>query len=384
MKKIPFNKPIVLGDEFKNILTLKKKYFFSSNGFFTKKIQNWLIQNIDCKDAILTKSCTAALEICALLLRLKKKDEIIFPSYAFVSTANAFAMRGATPVFVDIDEVSLNIDVNKIEKAITKNTKAIVIVHYAGVACDMKKILKIKKKYGLYLIEDAAHAFLSKYKNKYLGSFGDLATFSFHETKNIHCGEGGALLINNKKFIKRSKVIRDKGTNREEFNNNIVKKYTWVDFGSSYALNEINAAFLYAQIKKAKYITKKRINIFNYYKHKFDYLNNSKSFFARLPKIPPYAKYNGHFFYLIVNPRMRDEIINFYKIKKIQTLFHYIPLHSSPFGKKISKKSGDLNVTDLISNSIIRFPTYLGISKNIIDLVSIEFKKYLRKLKIQV
>ena len=255
---IHFNKPS-FSLKFKDLQKIKK---FSSNGFFTKKCQKWLNKELKCKEAILTHSCTAALEMCALLINIKEGDEIIMPSYTFVSTANAFVLRGGKPVFVDIDIDTCNIDPSKIKQAISKKTKAIVVVHYAGVSCNMDPIIKIAKQHKLYVIEDAAQAILSTYKGKPLGSIGDLATLSFHETKNIHCGEGGALLINNPKFIKRARVLRDKGTNRDLFNQNMVNKYTWVDYGSSYGLSEINAAFLYSQLIQAKKITKRRITIF--------------------------------------------------------------------------------------------------------------------------
>jgi dTDP-4-amino-4,6-dideoxygalactose transaminase len=270
-----------------------------------------IIKNLKVKDALLVHSCTAALEICALLLNIKKGDEIIMPSYTFVSTANAFVLRGGTPVFVDIDSETLNIDPNKIEKAITKKTKAIVTVHYAGISCDMDPILKIAKKYKLYVIEDAAQAILSSYKGRPLGSIGNLATLSFHDSKNIHCGEGGALLINNKKFIRRARIIRDKGTNRDDFNNNIVKKYTWVDLGSSYGLSEINAAFLYAQLLKAKSIIKNRIKIWNNYHNLFYELEKEKK--LTRPRIPNYAKSYAHIYYLLVKKSLRDKLIKYLK-----------------------------------------------------------------------
>ena len=296
LKKISFNTPSLTGDEINNLFKLNKLKCYSANGFFTKKCQQWLKKNIKCKEAFLIQSCTAALEMCALLLNIKKGDEIIMPSYTFVSTANAFVLRGATPVFVDIDFKTLNIDPYKIERAITKKTRAIVAVHYAGISCDMDPILNIAEKYKLYVIEDAAQAILSSYKGRPLGSIGDLATLSFHDSKNIHCGEGGALLINNKKFVKRAKIIRDKGTNRDDFNNNIVKKYTWVDLGSSYGLSEINAAFLYSQLLKAKSIIKNRIKIWNNYHHFFYKMEKDKKLIR--PKIPNYSKSNAHIYYL--------------------------------------------------------------------------------------
>ena len=356
VKKISFNTPSLTGDEVNNLFKLDKLKHYSANGFFTKKCQLWLRKNIKCKEAFLVHSCTAALEMCALLLNIKRGDEIIMPSYTFVSTANAFVLRGGTPVFVDIDPKTLNIDPNKIERAITKKTRAIVAVHYAGISCDMDPILNIAKKYKLYVIEDAAQAILASYKGRPLGSIGDLATLSFHDSKNIHCGEGGALLINNKKFIKKAKIIRDKGTNRDDFNNNIVKKYTWVDLGSSYGLSEINAAFLYSQLLKAKSIIKKRIKIWNNYHHLFYKLEKEKKIIR--PQIPNYAKSNAHIYYLLVKKNSRDKLIKYLKSQNIISLFHYIPLHTSHYFRKFHKKKINLVNTDLISKSLIRLPLH--------------------------
>ena len=353
-KKISFNIPLLAGGEINNLLKLNKLKHYSANGFFTNKCELWLKKNINCKEALLVHSCTAALEMCALLLNVKKNDEIIMPSYTFVSTANAFVLRGGVPVFVDIDPKTLNIDPKKIEKAITKKTKAIVAVHYAGVSCDMDPILKIAKKYKLYVIEDAAQAILSSYKGRPLGSIGDLATLSFHDSKNIHCGEGGALLINNKKFIKRAKILRDKGTNRDDFNNNVVKKYTWVDIGSSYGLSEINAAFLYAQLLKAKSIIKARIKIWNRYHYLFSRLEKEKK--ITRPIMQSYIKSNGHIYYIIVKKKIRDQLIKHLKSQKIFAIFHYVPLHSSNFFMKYNKNKFNLPNTDLLSNSLIRLP----------------------------
>jgi dTDP-4-amino-4,6-dideoxygalactose transaminase len=358
MKKIYFNLQTLVHNEIRNIKKLKH---YSSAGYFSNKCSDWLIKNINCKEALLVHSCTAALEMCALLLKIMQGDEIIMPSYTFVSTANAFVLRGGIPVFVDIDSKTLNIDPNKIEKAITKKTRAIVAVHYAGVSCDMDPILKIAKKHKLYVIEDAAQAILSSYKGRPLGSIGDLATLSFHESKNIHCGEGGALLINNKKFIKRAKIIRDKGTNRDDFNNNIVKKYTWVDLGSSYGLSEINAAFLYSQLKQAKKITKKRLVIFEHY-HRLLEILEIKNFIKR-PLIPKFSKPNGHIYYIITKNNKRDKLIKYLKQKKISALFHYVPLHNSPFMRLKIKKKTTMKNTNMVSNNLLRLPMHSKLNK---------------------
>ena len=378
-KKISFNIPLLAGGEINNLLKLNKLKHYSANGFFTNKCELWLKKNINCKEALLVHSCTAALEMCALLLNVKKNDEIIMPSYTFVSTANAFVLRGGVPVFVDIDPKTLNIDPKKIEKAITKKTKAIVAVHYAGVSCDMDPILKIAKKYKLYVIEDAAQAILSSYKGRPLGSIGDLATLSFHDSKNIHCGEGGALLINNKKFIKRAKILRDKGTNRDDFNNNVVKKYTWVDLGSSYGLSEINAAFLYAQLLKAKKIIIKRLKIFNLYHSLLQTLEITNV--IKRPTIPTYVKPNGHMYYILVKKNKRDKFIKYLKQKKINTVFHYIPLHSSPFGKLKATTKSTMHNTNRISNTLLRLPMHLRLNKKIVKLISDHISHFVKNQK---
>ena len=372
-KKIIFNIPKLAGSEFRNINKLSNFKHYSGNGYFTKKCSSWLVKNINCKEALMVHSCTAALEICAILLNIKAGDEIIMPSYTFVSTANAFTQRGGKVVFIDINKKTLNIDENLIEKSITKKTKAIVVVHYAGISCEMDKICKIAKKHKIILIEDAAQALLSKYNNKPLGSFGDLATISFHETKNIHCGEGGALIINNNKFIKRAKIIRDKGTNRDQFNKNLVKKYTWVDVGSSYALSEINCAFLYSQFEKAKKIIKKRMSLWKLYFSLFS--KNNQTF--QLPFIPKGANHNAHIFFVILRKNNRNKTLKSLNQKKINAIFHYVPLHSSPFGKKYSKKVGQLSNTNFISQNLIRFPLHNEIKKNDIKYIRDTFFKYL-------
>ena len=371
---IPFNKPLYLKkyDQYiqKNLI---KKRHYSSNGYFNKKCEKLINKFLKVNYSILTKSCTSALEMCALLINTRPGDEIIMPSYTFVSTANAFVMRGGVPVFVDIDKNDFNIDVNQIEKKITKKTKAIVVVHYAGLSCNMDKIKKITKKYNLYLIEDAAQSFLSKYKDNHLGSFGDLSTFSFHETKNIHCGEGGALIINNKKFLKRAKILRDKGTNRDQFQKKLVKKYSWVDLGSSYGLPEINAGFLYYQILNSKKITKQRMNIWKKYFYFFSSL-------AKLNKLKYSSqnkdcKINGHIFYFLSKNRyQRDRIISFFKQNKIDTTFHYVPLHESKM-KKYCKSKGTFNVTKKVSNTLIRLPLYPDLKKKELDKIFFILKK---------
>jgi dTDP-4-amino-4,6-dideoxygalactose transaminase len=375
-KKILFNKPLYFRDSLKNISLLNKNNHWSGNGQFTKKCRNWFLKNVGGKEVLFVHSCTAALEMCAILLNTKPGDEIIMPSYTFVSTANAFVLRGGKPIFADIEMNTLCIDLMNIEKLINKNTKAIIAVHYAGISCDMDKLKKICKKYNLYLIEDAAQALLSKYKKKYLGTIGDLATISFHETKNIHCGEGGALIINNKSFIKRARVIRDKGTNRSDFNKNLVKKYTWVDIGSSFALGEINAAFLYGQLINAKKVTKERIQIWmNYY----NFFKKQKKFFV-VPNIPKYSKTNGHLFYLILKNKNRSLFLRKLKSIGINAIFHYVPLHKSKQGSKFNYKKFDLKVTEHVSKQLIRLPLHYYLNKPSVNQVKLSLAKKIKEL----
>ena len=369
-KMIPFNKAKTYDQEFlSNFRILKKKTNYSACGYYTKKCEKWINRNLKTKFSVMTHSCTAALEMAALLLDLKKNDEVIMPSYTFVSTANAFVLRGAKPVFIDINVENLNIDINQIEKAITKKTKAIVIVHYAGMSCEIDKVKKIAKKRNIYLIEDAAHSILAYYKNKPLGSFGDFATLSFHESKNMHCGQGGALLINNQKFIRRAKIIRDKGTNRDQFSKNLVSKYSWVDVGSSFALNEILASFLYPQLEKAKKNTKIRVSIWNSYYRLFK--KYVKKGYLDLPTQNDYSQHNGHIFFVILKNKRKD-FINFFKKRGINCLFHYTPLHNSIAGKKFSISKKIINTND-ISNRIVRFPIFSD--KKILS------KKYFEEIK---
>ena len=351
---IPFNSPLFFKNSLVDINNLKYKKHYSSDGYFSKKCSEWLVKNIKCKQALLVNSCTTALEMSAILMDIKKNDEIIMPSYTFVSTANAFVMRGGKPVFVDIEKTTLTICLKSIERAITKKTKAIVVVHYSGISPDMDKLVNLCKKNKIFLVEDAAQAIYSFYKNRMLGSFGDFACLSFHETKNIHCGQGGALLINNSKFIERAKIIKDKGTNRSQFEKNLVKKYTWVDIGSSYGLSEINCAYLYCQMLKIKKIINKRIKIWNAYFKYFSKIKNMQN-----PQIPKYNKHNGHIYYVIIkNFFLRDKILKALNKKKVNAVFHYVPLHSSKAGKKYARISGNLSNTVLISKSLIRLPLF--------------------------
>ncbi len=369
---IPFNKPTYTGNEDKYIFQAIKNGKLSGNGYFSQKCHNWFEQTLGCKKALLTPSCTSALEMTAILLNIKEGDEIIMPSFTFVSTANAFVLRGAKIVFVDIRPDTLNIDETKIEDAITEKTKAIVPVHYAGVACEMDKITEIAKKYSLYVVEDAAQGMMCSYKGKPLGAIGDFGTFSFHETKNYTSGgEGGLLIINNEKFIDKAEIIWEKGTNRSQFMKGKVDKYTWVDVGSSYLMNEVSAAYLWGQLEMAEEINESRLFAWNLY---YDLLKPLEDLgIIELPKIPPYCKHNGHIFYIKTkNKKERNFLISYLKENSILSAFHYVPLHSSPAGKKFGRFSGDDQYTTTESERLIRLPMYYQISyEEIVKVVSL-------------
>ena len=356
------------GRELKYIKQAYADGHLSGNGQFTKKCQAWLEKEIGCHKALLTHSCTAALEMAAILANIQPGDEIIMLSYTFVSTANAFVLRGGVPVFVDIRLDTLNIDETKIEAAITPRTKAIVPIHYAGVACEMDKIMEIAKKHKLLVIEDVAHGIMSQYKRRHLGKYGHMAAISFHETKNIISGEGGALFINDPRFSNRAEIIREKGTNRYNFFRGKVDKYTWVDIGSSYLPNELTAAFLWAQMQKAKTIIKRRLRIWNDYHTSFAVLE--KKGYIRRPIIAAGCTHNGHIYYLLLqNLRQRDLFIS--KLKKIgiNAIFHYAPLDDSLAGKKYARKYGELKVTHEMCNRIVRLPLWIGMTKKQIEYV---------------
>lgn len=381
--KIPFNKPHLTQKELGYISHAHSLGQLAGDGFYTKKCHALIEESIGCKKCLLTHSCTAGLEMMAILSGVKPGDEVIMPSFTFVTTASAFVMRGAVPVFVDIRKDTLNIDEKIIEDAITSKTKAIVVMHYAGISCEMDTINKIAKKHNILVLEDAAQGFLSQYKGRYLGTLGDMAAFSFHETKNIISGEGGALIVNNKKFIDRAEVIRDKGTNRSKFMKGQVDKYTWVDIGSSYLPGEITAAFLCAQLEDASKITKKRIEIWNKYHKKLE--NLEKNGLIKRPFIPSYAKHNGHLYYIISkNPEVRNKLIDFLKKRSIYAPFHYVPLHSSPAGKRYARFAGTMEVTDRVANTLIRLPLFYDIKnkeiehivQSICDFFQIWQKKY--------
>ena len=368
---IPFNTAPYIGKEDKYIQVALKNQKLAGDEYFGKKCEKWFEENLNCKKALLTPSCTAALEMAAILIDIQLGDEVIMPSYTFVSTANAFVLRGAKIKFVDINPKTMNIDEEKIEQAITDKTKTIVVVHYAGISPDMDKITEIAKKHNLYVIEDAAQAILSKYKNRYLGTIGDLGCFSFHETKNITSGgEGGVLLINNEKFIKKAEIIREKGTNRKAFFRGEVDKYTWVDIGSSYLMNEISAAYLFAQLENIDVIIKNRLNTWQKYYEGLESLN------LELPYVPDYAIHNGHIFYIKTDNR--DKLLKYLNQNGIKAVFHYVSLHTSSAGKKFGEFVGKDKWTTKESNRLIRLPLFYGIREKEIQIVITSIKEYLK------
>jgi dTDP-4-amino-4,6-dideoxygalactose transaminase len=359
--KIPFNKPFLTGREIKNIHMAYLRGELAGDGYFTRKCQQWLEKKLGTKKAFLTHSCTAALEMAAILADIQPGDEIIMPSYTFVSTANAFVLRGGVPVFVDIRRDTLNIDEKLIEKAITRKTKAIVPVHYAGVGCEMDAILKIARRHRLLVIEDAAHCVNATYKGRELGSIGHLGALSFHETKNIICGEGGALLINDKRFVERAEIIWQKGTNRKAFQQRRVDKYTWVDLGSSFLPGEITAAFLLAQMQHAWRITQKRLDSWHRYHELLAPLEKAGK--LRRPIVANGCQHNAHIYYILLNSlEQREQTLKKLEKNGVNAVFHYVPLHTSPMGKKYGRSSGQAPITQNISERILRLPLFIGLN----------------------
>ncbi len=354
---IPFNRPVTVGKEFEYIQKTIENMDLSGDGAITKKCHALLEQILGVPKVLLTTSCTHALEMSALLLDIKPGDEVIVPSFTFVSTINAFVLRGARPVFSDIRPDTLNLDESKLEKLITPQTKAIIPVHYAGVGCEMDTIMAIGRNYGIPVVEDNAHGLFAKYKDKYLGTFGCLATQSFHETKNFTCGEGGALLINDPGYIERAEIIREKGTNRSRFYRGQVDKYTWVDIGSSYLPSGILAAFLYAQIEARQQIQTKRQQIWQYYYDNLQDWAQEKG--IRLPIVPPECEQAYHMFYLLMpSLEQRQALINHLRNQGISSVFHYLPLHLSQVGRKLGGAEGDCPVTESVSDRLLRLPFY--------------------------
>lgn len=360
---IPFNRPYLVGKEFDYIQQAIANGHLSGNGVFTKKCHAWLERHIGCHRGFLTHSCTAALEMAAILADIQPGDEVIMPSYTFVSTANAFVLRGGVPVFVDIRPDTLNIDENKIEAAITSRTKAIVPVHYAGVGCEMDTIMNIANRRGLLVIEDAAQAIMSTYKGRPLGSIGHMAALSFHESKNVTSGHGGALLFNHPYWDERAEIIWEKGTNRSQFFRGQVDKYTWVDIGSSYLPSEITAAFLCAQLEEAERITQQRLDIWTRYHQAFAELESQKR--VRRPIIPAECRHNGHLYYLLLpTTEHRKILLEKLKAAGIVAFFHYVPLHTAPAGKRFGLAHADLPQTQLAGDCLVRLPLWVGMEAN--------------------
>lgn len=367
-KKIPFNWPYMTGKELNNISDARLKGCLSGDGPYTQYCHKWLESQTGCNKALLTHSCTGALEMAALLLDIKPGDEIIMPSYTFVSTANAFVLRGGVPVFVDIRQDTLNINEYLIEAAITSRTRAIVAVHYAGVACEMDVIISVAKANGLRVIEDAAQGIMARYKGKPLGSIGDIGTYSFHETKNVTSGEGGALLLNDPNLVLKAEIIREKGTDRSSFDRGEINKYTWQEIGSSYLPGELVAAFLRAQLEEAEKITQNRMVSWQLY-HK-NLLPLEKKGIIRRPIVPEGCQHNAHMYYILLATRInRQLVLDEFRKNNIWSVFHYVPLHSSPAGRKYGRVNGSLKITNKQAKCLVRLPLWTGINERQISRV---------------
>ena len=373
---IPFNRVASTLREKKYVNDAIDSGALCGGGSFEKSCNTWFREHLGAKNVLMTPSCTHALEMMALLIDIREGDEVIMPSYTFVSTANAFALRGANIVFVDIRADTLNINELLIESAITEKTKAIVVVHYAGVACEMDSIMAIAEQYNLYVLEDAAQAIMSKYKNQYLGTIGHLGAFSFHETKNITSGgEGGLLLINDGSFIDRAEIIREKGTNRKQFLDGHIDKYSWVDIGSSYLSTELQSAFLLAQLESAAEITKKRLELWTVYHSALRELEAVG--LVQLQHIPVPCEQNGHIFYILLRDHNeRSKLIEFLKMHGINSVFHYIPLHSSPFGERISRFHGSDTFTTSHSKRLLRLPLFSSLKLAEVESISSHIKSF--------
>ncbi len=376
MIKVDFNKPVTVGNEFEYMQQAIANAQISGDGAFTKKCHALLQEQLGVKKVLLTTSCTHALEMSAILLGIQPGDEVIIPDFTFVSTVNAFVLRGAKPVFVDVRPDTLNLDESKLEAAITPRTKAIVPVHYAGVGCEMDVIMDIATRHKIQVVEDNAHGLFGKYKGKYLGTFGALATQSFHETKNFSCGEGGALLINDANLAERAEIIREKGTNRSRFFRGQVDKYTWVDIGSSYLPSDMLAAYLYGQFEQREKIQSHR-------KHVWEMYNSALKDWAqkngvKLPTIPEYTEQAYHMFYMLMpDLEIRQKFIMFLRERGMYSVFHYLPLHLSDMGREFGGREGDCPVTEKISDQLVRLPFHNALTNNdleqVIDAI-MEFK----------
>jgi len=375
---IPFNRPYMTGKELYYIAEAKFGNRLAGDGPFTQRCHHWLERQTGCARALLTHSCTAALEMAALLLDIRPGDEVILPSYTFVSTANAFVLRGGVPVFVDIREDTLNLDERLIEDAITSRTRAIVPVHYAGVACEMDTILSIARRHGLSVVEDAAQGIMSTYKGRALGSLGDMAAYSFHETKNVISGEGGAILVNDPALSVRAEIIREKGTDRSRFFRGEVDKYTWQEVGSSFLPGELIAAFLWAQLEEASRITEERLAIWRRYHEQLESLEVDG--LLRRPIVPADCRQNAHMYYVLASPEInRQNVLGDLKRAGVGSVFHYVPLHTAPAGERYGRAHGDLSVTVRQSERLIRLPMWLGLKEQQQDKVVRVLEESLRR-----
>jgi dTDP-4-amino-4,6-dideoxygalactose transaminase len=363
IEPIPFNRPYATGKELIYAAEAQRNCHLSGDGPFTKRCQAWIEHQTGCAKALLTHSCTAALEMAALLLKIEPGDEVIMPSYTFVSTANAFVLRGARPIFVDIREDTLNLNETLIESAITPRTRAIVPVHYAGVACEMDAIVAIAERHGLKVVEDAAQGVMAHYKGRALGAIGDLGAYSFHESKNVISGEGGSLLVNDPTLAMRAEIIREKGTDRSSFFRGEVDKYTWQEVGSSFLPGEFTAAFLWAQLEDARRITAERLAIWQRYHEMFASLEEMG--LLRRPIVPNGCEHNGHMYYVVLAPGIdRQAILDAFKRNGIGAVFHYVPLHSSPAGVQYGKAHESLVLTTSMSQRLIRLPLWIGLTQS--------------------
>jgi dTDP-4-amino-4,6-dideoxygalactose transaminase len=370
--RIPFNRPGLTGNELRYVADAITQGHAAGDGAFSRRCHAILEEMLGAARVLLTTSCTHALEMAALLLDTKPGDEVILPSYTFVSTANAFALRGAKPVFADIRPDTLNLDESRLEELITPRTKAIVPVHYAGVGCEMDSILQIAGRHGVAVVEDNAHGLYARYKGRYLGTFGALATQSFHETKNVICGEGGAIVLNDSGMVERAEILREKGTNRSRFYRGQVDKYTWVDLGSSYLMSDILAAFLCAQLEKHEQITAARRRIWEYYYHELS--GWAAAHQVQLPYVPPHCEQAYHMFYLVMpSLHARQGLIEHLRSHGILSVFHYIPLHLSPMGAEFGGRTGQCPTTERVAECLLRLPFYNDLSESeqadVVDLV---------------
>ena len=360
--QIPFNRPYATGRELVYVAEAQRNFRLSGDGEFTKRCHQWIERRTGCAKALLTHSCTSALDLAAMLLDIEPGDEVILPSYTFVSTANAFVLRGAVPVFVDIREDTLNLDERLVQAAITPRTRVIVPVHYAGISCEMDAILALARRYDLRVVEDAAQGVLASYKGRALGAIGDLGSFSFHETKNIMSGEGGSLLVTDPELVLRAEIMREKGTDRGRFFRGEVDKYTWQDIGSSFLPNEMTAAFLWAQLEEAERITAGRITNWKRYHEMLAPLEQQG--LLRRPIVPADCRHNGHLYYILLRSETdRQKVLDGLKQNRIGAVFHYVPLHSSPAGMRFGRAHGDLSLTTSLSQRLVRLPMWFGLSE---------------------